>query len=355
MSCYLRDHSLPIPCTVFHYVDTEHVSQVFTGLRALAENGVIRIRQRPWRDIRPNVPVPISGRWFLLIELEGARACFDLNDGSGIDERLLATVDFYFKRSFEPERYSTNELRHRIHPLGFNYAVYKRNPDIWAVQRMLQGSAGFRSVFRRLGLGLTFFPSVQEVESPPSAANVPSVLFYTRLWDPHASSGERAAEAREIINQSRVACVRALKSAFGDAFVGGIEPSPVALQLCPELVAGSQTVEKRAYLRLVKSVPICVTTTGLHGSNGWKLGEYVACARAIVTEPLIHQVPGNFQAGSNYLRFVSPEDCVEQCRKLLDDAALRDRMMRRNREYYMSYLRPDVLLRNALSKMITDP
>ena len=43
---------------------------------------------------------------------------------------------------------------------------------------------------------------------------------------------------------------------------------------------------KESYLRAVKDHSICITTTGLHNWIGWKLGEYVAASRAIVTEPL---------------------------------------------------------------------
>ena len=62
-----------------------------------------------------------------------------------------------------------------------------------------------------------------------------------------------------------------------------------------------------------------MASTGLHGSTGWKLAEYVAAGRAIVTEPLRYTLPGGFEEGKNYKTYTSPAECEEQLRQLLAD------------------------------------
>jgi hypothetical protein len=108
-------------------------------------------------------------------------------------------------------------------------------------------------------------------------------------------------------------------------------------------------------MKLLKRFPICIATTGIHGSIGWKIAEYVSYSKAIVTERLNYRVPGNFEKELNYLEFVSPEDCVESAVRLFQDYKLRCQLMINNYRYYQSYLRPDSLVMNTLAIAISSP
>jgi hypothetical protein len=100
----------------------------------------------------------------------------------------------------------------------------------------------------------------------------------------------------------------------------------------------------------MRSHAICVATTGLHGSIGWKLAEYVAFSKAIITEKLVYTVPGDFGPGRNYIEFASPEDCAAAAMRLVEDRGLRERLMLNNVAYYRAYLRPDALVGNAMAR-----
>lgn len=336
-----------IRVTVFHRQDRHHCSQIFAGLAHLRRLGVIELVQKPWRqsrlaDLLDEQPLVI------LAEIDGRTVCFDMRDMSGVDQRFLEEVEVYFKRSYVPGSGSDP----KVQALGFNFDVWNDGPDWSAVGRLLQGTGSLASLPRRLGLNLGSQPRVGFFGNEPDFAAPPTVLFLTRLWgasrgyDSEASRLERAA-----INETRIGCVRMLKSELGDEFIGGIEKGDLAARLAPDLVCPPRVSDKGAYLKLVKETPICITTTGLHGSNGWKLGEYVALARAIVCEPLLHDVPGEFAAGKNYLEFSSSEQCVQQVVRLREDRQLREAMMARNLDYYRHYLRPDVLVLNALKRV----
>ena len=91
---------------------------------------------------------------------------------------------------------------------------------------------------------------------------------------------------------------------------------------------------KRAYLHRMQHTEICVASTGLHGSTGWKLAEYVAAGRAIVTEPLQYTLPGGFEEGKNYKTYTSPAECETQLRQLLADPAAILAMAQHNAVYY---------------------
>jgi hypothetical protein len=98
----------------------------------------------------------------------------------------------------------------------------------------------------------------------------------------------------------------------------------------------------------MKQSSIGIASTGLHGSIGWKFAEYVAAAKAIVSEPLLASIPGAFEKGKNYLEFETVDGCVNSVWRLLEDEDLRYQMMKNNFEYYRSSLEPSQLVLNSL-------
>lgn len=78
------------------------------------------------------------------------------------------------------------------------------------------------------------------------------------------------------------------------------------------------------------------------------MGEYVAAAKAIVTEPIPAVLPGDFQEGSHYLTFTSAEECVAAVDRLVRNPALLENIQNANYRYYQNYLKPDVMIRNTL-------
>ncbi|MDD6464305.1 MAG: glycosyltransferase family 1 protein, partial [Clostridiaceae bacterium] len=105
---------------------------------------------------------------------------------------------------------------------------------------------------------------------------------------------------------------------------------------------------KNDYLETMKGSDICIGSTGLHGSIGWKTGEYVAASRAIINEKFNYEVTGDFEIGKNYFDFDSVDGCMAHVEKLFSDPDLVYQIKVNNRNYYQNYLRPDVQAANSL-------
>jgi hypothetical protein len=155
-------------------------------------------------------------------------------------------------------------------------------------------------------------------------------------------------EERRYINQMRIDVVRKLKNMPEIRFVGGLLNNGTSQALAPDLVMPAKMVDRRNYLRLMHKSDICIGTMGLHESIGWKTGEYVAAAKAIVNEKFHYTVPGDFAPEKNYLEFETAEQCIAAVESLIASPEKVYEMKCRNREYYLNYLRPDVLIRNTL-------
>ena len=85
-----------------------------------------------------------------------------------------------------------------------------------------------------------------------------------------------------------------------------------------------------------------------------KFGEYIAASRAIVTEKLHYEIPGEFKSGINYLEFSSAYELVNSINKLMKDNVFRYKMMQNNHDYYVKYVRPDKLVMNTLKQVIQE-
>jgi len=196
---------------------------------------------------------------------------------------------------------------------------------------------------------------IREFECPADPAASALVLCMTRAFDPQQLPEWRSADREERIRltELRASCIRAGRKEFGKRFYGGFRVDPFSMReygdcLLPSVKAGA----RREYLARVKAASICVATTGLHGSTGGKLAEYVAASRAVVSEPLHYQVPGTFALDRNYLEFRTVDEFVLSIERLLRDASLRQRMMQANGSYYRQHVRPDALVLNSLLRII---
>lgn len=332
---------------------TAHLSMPVTGLMMLEKQGRVRLSLALDRSNRRKFPyAPLLG-----VDGGGKRLLFDLADGYGgeverAQRRLAAQADLIFRRSLSPAETAKlpPELRDRMRPLGLHFHVScPGNPidriDSWRERR----EDLFQRVFN--GAPRSYF-TLDKFEREPVFCPRPTVLFYTRLW--HVPEGDELYESVERLNRSRVRLVRELRARCGPRFVGGLQFDPREVRRWGGLMAGVGETRRTRYLRAMGGAHICVGSTGLHDSIGWKTAEYVAASKAVVSERLCFQVPGNFREGVNYLSFTDVEGCLEQVEGLLGDPRRVYEMARANQAYYRAYLRPDRLMANALAQAFPD-
>ncbi len=346
---------MKLRCKLIAGSDVEHLHQIYAGLAMLHRASEIELSQ----EIPPEAYVGKgrSGRWndcrffnTTVIVNDSLRLTYDTHDWAWIDPDILAASDLYFKRSFSRENASD-----KVQPLGLNMQVNDTARDIFRLRRaaMYGGGDRIKTMLKALRidsmLGTPEVERLDNFEREPDAKMPPRVLFMARLWDPKNIESKAQAEAVEQMNASRAASIVKLRKELGDRFFGGVAHDEYSRKYFPEaLVTDDSLSHKRRYLEKLKEFSICVATVGLNGSNGWKLAEYVAASKAIISEPLVYEVPGNFGSGRNYLEFTSPDQLTERAIELVENEDLRTSLMRNNREYYLHYFRPDALVRRTL-------
>ena len=345
-----------ITCHMICHSNSHHLSQIYTGFTLLQRSGAIVLsqecRKENFFDAAKPQHLRDARRTHLSVIVNGdIKLHYDTHDSYEIDEDASAAADYYFKRSYAPSKIPKS-LKSKVFPLGLNYQIYPEGFDHFEEQRVIELE------HRPIGPGPSpvpnkplFRPTPENMHSVPDSLQEPKVLFMTRAWDPsdHPDRSREKIEERMYLNETRARCVELLRREFGSRFLGGFARTAYALRNYGNLLLeDDETSSKENYVGLLSLYPICVTTAGLHASIGWKMGEYVAFSRAIVSESLSCRLPGRFKAGENYLEFDEPERCVSAARKLFSDAALRCRLMKRNYQYYLDYLKPDVSIKRTL-------
>lgn len=276
---------------------------------------------------------------------------YDLLDGYNISierlEKYLIKCNYYFKRSYDYENNKNICGGQKIIPLGLNYHVtIKGNPidknwknvlKFWAKKMTGDKSAVKMSEF--------YVDKFEDL--PKDIINEPKVLFYTRVWDPEGEIFEdkitdrNIIEERKYINNMRVDIIRKLKKELKENFNGGLSSSKYAITNYPDCVINADETNRNNYIEMVKKSDICIASMGLHKSIGWKFAEYVASSKAIVSEKLYYDIPGDFKCNINYIEYNSSDECVKKVIQLCKDKKRIANMQRKNYEYYNKFVRPD--------------
>lgn len=177
----------------------------------------------------------------------------------------------------------------------------------------------------------------------------PGVLFMARAWNTEELLDISQKEKVMEINFTRANSIRALREAFGERFFGGLVRDEFSERHFKDVLLPNEGLSnKQNYLEILRNFPICVATTGLNNSIGWKFAEYTAFSKAIVSEPLKFQLPGGFAENKNYLKFTNSEELINAVSQLFENESLRQSIMKNNFDYYCEFVRPDSLVLNTL-------
>ena len=268
------------------------------------------------------------------LQVAGRRAFLDYNDRFEL-EPIGLEMDRYFKRSLTPA-----DVNNGIRPLGFHFNYSHR------LYRLLR-EPGFARRSNRVEIARAidvfawtawshFARRVDEMFTPPEDHGG-RVLFYTRLWEPDRSRDPEEQERRRRMNDVRIQAVRVLRT-MGNTDVG-IMSSAFARAACPDLLLSRKHTQSKEYGRLLRGADIGIANEGLRGSPGWKIGEYVAGSKAVISNTITTVIP-EFLPDRNYLLFEDPLAIPELVATLRRGKRYRE-LQHANWEYCRRHLHPD--------------
>ena len=331
-----------IHCKLILHSKSGHLNQIYTGFVELEKQGYLTLSKEKGFDTSKQILEVIVNNSIKVIY-----DTMDEEEFYAADVMKINNIDYYFKRSFKKD--IADKYKFKSFPLGLNYNVYSEYKNILGIQYKIKNR--IKKIIKKDKYN--FY--TKDFEQEPIVSDNPKICFLTRVWDINGKEIENdiVRKEREDINKFRVKCIQACEKEFGDRFIGGIEDSEFARNYCSDVIIKDKSITKRDnFLDLIKSCDICIATTGLHKSIGWKFGEYVASSRVIVTEPLYYELPGEIENNNNYIEFNTVDELIAILKDLINNSERRRFIMKNNYEYYNCFLKPDALIKNSLKKIL---
>jgi hypothetical protein len=332
------------------------LSKLHTGLCLLAASGEIDVRfAPPPKDQRFFCEEGLTALSICTERDEERLAAIDVYDRADVFGReLLEHCDLYFKRSYSADEIARLPLewQGKIVAFGMNYACrasgkYSRaiaGPMLGHLRRaILEGPAVLKDDL----LQTLMIPRHDLFELEPSVPLRPEIVFQTRVW----TQADCSTEPIEPLNESRVALVRALRKAFPKHFRGGVIPTKLARELYPDTLTVEPT-RPAGYLATSRESLIGISTRGLHHSTPFKLPEYLAGSKCIVSEPLRNELPDALEDGREVLWFRGVDECLARCEELLRWPERACELRHSAWKYYQEHVAPAAHVRKCLEQVM---
>lgn len=276
------------------------------------------------------------------------RVYVSANDFSRFDKLALAWCDRYGMVNLDPESPPPIHAD-KVIPLGPSFGVQRWGQSLFGTYRDVAeiiARAGYPAsvtVQRVRAMRRYFFERVPERELCPGQTADDYVFYVAWPWKKHAE-----------VNPPRARFIRACKSMPGIEFEGGFVPR--RRNDVPDIddIAAERVYPFRQWLERTQRSALAFNCPAVHGCLGWKLGEYLALGKAIISLPVPRQLPADLRHGEHiHLVQDDPEAITEAVQHILGDPAYRRRLEVAARAYYVRYLAPEAVVTRLVQESET--
>jgi hypothetical protein len=261
--------------------------------------------------------------------VDGRRYFISANDHGDIAEAALEWADVVGSVNVVADAQGPAAS---VVPMGPSFGVRAWNTSgALALVRRFARSArppalGWRALMATLRRQRQRLP-IESYEPTPSAPSA-GIWYLGTFWADHPEA-----------NLDRVRFLRAAR-AVGARLDGGLVP------LAGDLPAGlsdlaASGVDQSRYVAGVRGSAIAFNHPAVHGCLGWKLGEYLALGKAILTTPVDRVLPVPLEHGTHWhVADPTAEGLAEAIELLMSDGDYRRHLERGARRYFDDWVEP---------------
>lgn len=278
-------------------------------------------------------------RFFALrLQPSGRKIFIDAIDGAALDPRGLEWCDLYGKVNLDPQR----DAPPKVVAIGPSFGLRFRSElgaAFDALRTALLCGKHLKNPKAHVANYIRQLKRLPLEAYEPGVSQADYVFFLATIWG-HKGGGPEC-------NRFRADFIRAGRAQNGLEFEGGFAPQRAVDIGQMGFVPGfeSLTIERRyhldEYLGRLKRSAVAFNTPAVARCHGWKLGEYLALGKAIISTPLTRELPAPLEHGKQ-LHFVdgSPESMRQALELLCRDDAYRRQLESAARAYWLQHLQP---------------
>jgi hypothetical protein len=256
----------------------------------------------------------------------GERVFIAADDHPTINHEALDWCDVYGQVNFDPAN-ATMPQGHKLTSLGPGFGVQRTHAARSVLRAWARGGHHFAGPVARVRAASKHqLDRLALSEYRPSSSSDDTLFFLASYWHKHPEANDAR---RELWSEFHRSCKLDLIGGFVNA-----DPS-----MPPELCS-SRSYDLADYLTQTQRSVAVLNTPAVHGCLGWKLGEFFALGKAIVSLPLTRAMPGPFQPGEHAVVVANSAEAVDAAHDLAAHPARRRDLEHNARQYFDDWLSP---------------
>ncbi len=106
------------------------------------------------------------------------------------------------------------------------------------------------------------------------------------------------------------------------------------------------------YVQKTKLSAVVFNTPAVFECHGWKLGEYLSMGKAIISTPIINELPVKLEHGKNVHIVTNADEMKSALNFLLSNDKYRRSLENGAREYYEQFVSPKSVIGNILQGIV---
>ena len=185
--------------------------------------------------------------------------------------------------------------------------------------------------------------------SRPLAVKRDYVFFISSLWSKKESIFTDFNNDIDSVNNWRIQYIRYVKENANLTFEGGLYGNHIP-KGCEDFIF-THFVPTADYIRKTKESLFVFNTPAVWGCHGWKLGEFLAMGKAIISTPLKNDLPAPLVHGEQIHYVNSCAELEEAVRLLSSDSDYRHRLETGAKQYFERYCTPVSVIKNILCNL----
>lgn len=170
------------------------------------------------------------------------------------------------------------------------------------------------------------------VENP----DIPFVFMIATLW-----THKNCIEGTNLLRKTFVEVCKTLNCSFEGGFIAS-ESHPQYSEFQDLIFSVPYSMGR--YIKKTKQSSIVFNTPAVHNCHGWKLGEYLAMGKAIISTPISNQLPEALEHGKNIHIVQNNEELKTAINLLLKDSNYREKLENGAKDYYSKLAKPDKVI-----------
>lgn len=167
----------------------------------------------------------------------------------------------------------------------------------------------------------------------------------------HASTLWPHDNCMQLTNPYRATFIRTCQSLPGIQFEGGLVSTHGDIPADYADVTTDKRYTLDEYFNKTMHSMFVFNTPAVHQCHGWKLGEYFAMGKAIISTPISNRLPFPFEDGKHLLVVHSEEELVDAVNRLSEDKELRYKLEASSRNIYEQYSSPAAVMRRVVGEI----